>query len=90
MSRYSIMAEVLKDEIDDQFLSGNISSVEAATLTFDVSSGAASLEDMLNLFRAKRKELDERIAGKKHGPITLRRTDEFKLLADKINRLINK
>lgn len=36
------------------------------------------------------KELDERIAGKKHGPIKLRRTDEFKLLADKINRLINK
>ncbi len=36
------------------------------------------------------KELDERIAGKKHGPIMLRRKDEFKLLVDKINQLLTK
>jgi len=36
------------------------------------------------------KELDERISGHKHGPIKLRRRDEFKLLADKLNKLICK
>jgi len=36
------------------------------------------------------KELDERISGNKHGPIRLRAKDEFKLLADKLNKLICK
>ncbi|MFA5157394.1 MAG: hypothetical protein WC532_08465 [Candidatus Omnitrophota bacterium] len=36
------------------------------------------------------KELDERISGQKHGPIRLRAKDEFKLLADKLNKLICK
>ena len=36
------------------------------------------------------KELDERINGHKHGPIRLREKDEFKLLADKFNKLICK
>jgi hypothetical protein len=36
------------------------------------------------------KELDERINGSKHGPIRLRAKDEFKLLADKLNKLICK
>lgn len=36
------------------------------------------------------KELDERIAGTKHGPIKLRPNDEFKLLVEKINKLICK
>jgi signal transduction histidine kinase len=36
------------------------------------------------------KELDERINGHKHGPIRLREKDEFKLLADKLNKLICK
>ncbi len=34
------------------------------------------------------KELDERISGQKHGPIKLRQKDEFKLLVDKINKII--
>jgi len=34
------------------------------------------------------KELNERIEGKKSGPIQLREKDELKALADKINRLI--
>ena len=36
------------------------------------------------------KELDERIAGKKSGPIKVREKDELRLLADKINKLICK
>ncbi|MCK5654749.1 MAG: hypothetical protein KAI03_00490 [Candidatus Aureabacteria bacterium] len=36
------------------------------------------------------KELDLRISGKACGPIKLRKNDELKLLADKINRLITK
>ncbi len=36
------------------------------------------------------KELDERIQGAKKGPIRLRKKDEFKTLAEKINRLICK
>lgn len=36
------------------------------------------------------KELDERIEGKKKGPIRLREKDELKLLADKINKLISR
>lgn len=36
------------------------------------------------------KELDERISGKKHGPIKLRAKDELKVLAEKINKLICK
>ncbi len=36
------------------------------------------------------KELNERIEGKKSGPIQLREKDELKALADKINRLIIK
>lgn len=35
------------------------------------------------------KELEERIAGAKKGPIVLRRRDELKSLADKINKLIS-
>jgi membrane-anchored glycerophosphoryl diester phosphodiesterase (GDPDase) len=34
------------------------------------------------------KELDDRIEGKKTGPIQLREKDELKSLADKINRLV--
>ncbi|KPK38297.1 MAG: hypothetical protein AMJ78_10245 [Omnitrophica WOR_2 bacterium SM23_29] len=41
------------------------------------------------LFRIE-KELDARIAGETRGPIKLRKKDEFKLLADKINKLISK
>lgn len=36
------------------------------------------------------KELDFRISGESHGPIRLRKKDEFKSLADKINKLIRK
>lgn len=36
------------------------------------------------------KELDERIAGIKAGPIKLRKGDEFQLLVDKMNKLISK
>jgi signal transduction histidine kinase len=36
------------------------------------------------------KELDEIIAGNKSAPIKLRKKDEFKILADKINKLIAK
>ena len=36
------------------------------------------------------KELNERIDGKKSGPIQLREKDELKELADKINKLIVK
>lgn len=36
------------------------------------------------------KELDERIDGSKQGPIRLRKKDELKLLADKINKIICK
>ncbi len=36
------------------------------------------------------KELDARIQGTKQGPIKLRRKDEFKILAEKINSLIIK
>jgi len=36
------------------------------------------------------KELDARISGEEKGPIKLRKKDEFKLLADKINKLISK
>ncbi len=39
------------------------------------------------VFRMER-ELDERIAGVKSGPIQLRKSDEFKSLAEKINKLI--
>jgi hypothetical protein len=41
------------------------------------------------LFRLER-ELDERIAEKRHGHIRLRPKDELKALVDKINKLINK
>jgi membrane protein implicated in regulation of membrane protease activity len=41
------------------------------------------------LFRLD-KELDERIAGITSGPIRLRKKDELKLLAEKINRLVAK
>jgi methyl-accepting chemotaxis protein len=34
------------------------------------------------------KDLDDRISGKKSGPIQLREKDELKTLADKINKLI--
>lgn len=36
------------------------------------------------------KELDERISGKSHSPIRFRAKDEFKALADKINKLLTK
>jgi len=36
------------------------------------------------------KEINERIEGKKSGPIQLREKDELKALADKINKLIIK
>ncbi len=36
------------------------------------------------------KELDERIAGTKHGPIKLRHKDEFKPLVEKLNKVICK
>ncbi len=36
------------------------------------------------------KDLDERIAGTKQGPIRLRQKDEFKMLAEKLNKLICK
>lgn len=36
------------------------------------------------------RELDERIAGTKHGPIRLRPKDELKSLAEKLNKLLNK
>jgi methyl-accepting chemotaxis protein len=36
------------------------------------------------------KELDDRLDGKKTGPIRLRKKDELHILADKINRLIEK
>ena len=36
------------------------------------------------------KELDERINGKKTGPIQLREKDELRALADKINKLITR
>jgi hypothetical protein len=36
------------------------------------------------------KELDERIAGTKQGPIRLRQKDEFKLLVEKLNKVICK
>jgi hypothetical protein len=36
------------------------------------------------------KELDERIAGTKQGPIKLRQKDEFKLLVEKLNKVICK
>ena len=36
------------------------------------------------------KELDTRISGKESGPIRVREKDEFKLLADKLNKLICK
>jgi signal transduction histidine kinase len=36
------------------------------------------------------KELDEIISGAKKGPLKLRKKDEFKILADKINKLIAK
>jgi Na+/glutamate symporter len=36
------------------------------------------------------KDLDERIAGTKHGPIRLRQKDEFKALAERLNKLICK
>ncbi|MBM3245635.1 MAG: hypothetical protein FJZ15_07605 [Candidatus Omnitrophica bacterium] len=36
------------------------------------------------------KELDERISGAKHGPIHLRKKDEFKALVEKFNKLICK
>lgn len=36
------------------------------------------------------KELDERITGQKKGPIITRRKDEFKLLVDKLNKLLAK
>ena len=39
------------------------------------------------VFRMER-ELDERISGVKSGPIQLRKNDEFKALAEKINKLI--
>jgi len=39
------------------------------------------------VFRMER-ELDERIAGVKSGPIQLRKNDELKALAEKINKLI--
>lgn len=41
------------------------------------------------VFRMER-ELDERITGAKSGPIQLRKDDEFKGLAEKINKLICK
>lgn len=41
------------------------------------------------LFRIE-KELDERIAGRGHGPIRIRTKDELKTLVDKINKLINR
>ena len=41
------------------------------------------------IFRLE-KELDERIAGTKKGAIRFRRKDEFKAIADKINKLIVK
>lgn len=34
------------------------------------------------------KELDQRIAGARRGPIKLRKNDEFQLLVEKINKLI--
>ena len=36
------------------------------------------------------KELDERLAGRAHGPIKLRLKDELKILVEKINKLICK
>jgi len=36
------------------------------------------------------KELDERIAGQKKGPIITRRKDEFKSLVEKLNKLLAK
>lgn len=36
------------------------------------------------------KELDERISGAKQGSIKLRKKDEFKLLVDKLNKLLSK
>ena len=36
------------------------------------------------------KDLDARIAGSAHGPIRLRRKDEFKLLVEKLNKVICK
>ena len=36
------------------------------------------------------KELDQRLSGTKHGDIRLREKDEFKSLAEKINKLISK
>ena len=36
------------------------------------------------------KELDERISGAKQGPVKLRKKDEFKLLVDKLNKLISR
>lgn len=42
-----------------------------------------------SIYRLER-ELDDRIAGSKEGPIQLREKDEFKPLADKINKLISK
>lgn len=41
------------------------------------------------VYRLER-ELEERIAGTKHGPITLRRNDELISLAEKLNKLLNK
>lgn len=41
------------------------------------------------VYRIER-ELDERVAGAKTGPIILRKKDEFKVLVDKINKLICK
>lgn len=41
------------------------------------------------LFRLER-ELDERIAGRGHGPIRLRRNDELRALVERINKLISK
>ena len=39
------------------------------------------------VYRMER-ELDERIAGVRHGPIILRAKDEFKSLAEKLNKLL--
>jgi len=41
------------------------------------------------LYRIER-ELDEILAGKRHGPIKLRKNDEFKALVEKINRIVYK
>ena len=41
------------------------------------------------IYRLER-ELDERITGKQSGPIKLRKNDEFKVLVNKINKLISK